>query len=416
MKKISLTIFVLILFTLIGHSQEEEKNFGIKFSGFVKGDYFFDTRQTVDAREGHFLLWPAAKSLDAEGKDINAAPSYNSLAVQTRLKGAIKGPDAFGAKTSGIVEGAFFGHTNADVNGFRLRHAFVNFDWGETELLAGQYWHPMFVTGCFPGVVSFNTGSPFQPFSRNPQLRLTQHFGGLNLVLAAISQRDFTSAGGSSVLRNSGIPDMQLQLSYSSKNEETGQALLAGIGGGYKLLKPNLSITMQDSLGTEATHKTYETIGSYSAQAFFKFKIPEITFKLEGTYGQNMYDVLFISSYAITGYDGFDPEYTNFSNYSVWTDIHTNGSKIQGGLFAGYTQTLGADKNITTSGIAGSRSNIDHVYRIASRVIFNSGKARFAGEVEYTTAAFGTPDVDGIPIDPEEVSNLRFLLGVYYFF
>ncbi len=41
--------------------KEEEKNFGVKFSGFVKNDFFYDTRQTVAAREGHFLLWPCRK-------------------------------------------------------------------------------------------------------------------------------------------------------------------------------------------------------------------------------------------------------------------------------------------------------------------------------------------------------------------
>ena len=416
MRKIRLSFIIFTVFTLLVQAQEEKNDYGIKFSGFVKGDFFYDTRQTVSAREGHFLLWPAEKSVDAEGLDINRTPNFNFLAIQTRLKGTITGPDAFGAKTSGLIEGAFFGHSNGDVNGFRLRHAFVNFDWGTTKLLFGQYWHPMFVTGCFPGVVSFNTGTPFQPFSRNPQVRLTQDFGGLKLIAAAISQRDFVSAGGASDLRNSGVPDMQLQIHYGMKDEASGQEMLTGIGGGYKILKPALSKTFYNNIGIETTHKTNATIASYSAQAFFKYKIPAITFKLQGTYGQNLYDVLFISSYAISEYDGLDPVYTNFSNYAVWTDIHTNGSGLQAGLFGGYTKSLGAEKSIMVNEIAGSRSNIDYVYRIAPRIIFNSGKARFAGEIEYTGAAFGAPDVDGIPVDPEEVANLRFLLGVYYFF
>lgn len=411
MKKTSLFFISFTIASLFLHAQEEEKkDFGINFSGFVKGDFFYDTRQAVAAREGHFLLWPEAEDLDDEGKDINAAPSFNFLTLQTRLKGTITGPDAFGAKTSGIIEGAFFGHSNGDENGFRLRHAFVNLDWGQTSLLFGQYWHPMFVTGCFPGVVSFNTGAPFQPFSRNPQIRLTHELGAMKLMVAALSQRDFTSAGGSSDLRNSGIPDMQVQIHYGKKNKENGSEFLAGIGAGYKILKPSLS-TIQDT----NEYKTDATIGSYSAQAFVKVKVPAVTMKLQGTYGQNLYDLLFISSYAISGYNNNDPQYTNTSNYSVWTDIHTNGKKLQAGLFGGYTQNLGAEDDIT-GWIAGSRNNIDYVYRIAPRVIVNSGKTRFSGEIEYTGAAFGTPDADGMPVDPVETANLRFLLGVYYFF
>jgi len=58
MKTKSLFFIVVLILPLLLKAQEEEKNFGIKFNGFVKGDYFYDTRQTVSAREGHFLLWP----------------------------------------------------------------------------------------------------------------------------------------------------------------------------------------------------------------------------------------------------------------------------------------------------------------------------------------------------------------------
>ncbi|MEZ5149406.1 MAG: hypothetical protein R2759_20645 [Bacteroidales bacterium] len=140
-------------------------------------------------------MYPAAESPDINGDDINASPKFNILSIQTRLKGAITGPDAFGAKTSGLIEGAFFGNIGTDINGFRLRHAFVKLTWTNTELLVGQYWHPMFVTSCFPGTVSFNTGAPFQPFARNPQIRLKQSFGDLNLIITAMEQVDFVDGG-----------------------------------------------------------------------------------------------------------------------------------------------------------------------------------------------------------------------------
>ena len=162
-----------MLLAVITLAAQDEGNFGIKFSGFVKNDFFFDTRQTVAAREGHFLLWPAAVTLDETGVDINAQSNFNILAVQSRLKGAITGPDAFGAKTSGVIEADFFAQANDNINLLRLRHAFVKLNWEHMELLAGQYWNPLFVTDCFPGTVSFNTGTPPQSFSRNPQVRAT---------------------------------------------------------------------------------------------------------------------------------------------------------------------------------------------------------------------------------------------------
>ena len=180
----------------------DPSTFGIKFSGFIRNDVFFDSRQVTSARpanQGDLLLYPANISNDINGNDVNAASSFNMLAITSRLTGTVTGPDAFGAKTSGILEAEFFGNANGNENVFRLRHAFAKLDWATTQLAFGQYWHPLFVTDCYPGVVSFNTGMPFQPFARNPQIRLTQQLGGgMNLILAAVSQTEaFVSPGSS---------------------------------------------------------------------------------------------------------------------------------------------------------------------------------------------------------------------------
>ncbi|MBI9065315.1 MAG: hypothetical protein JEZ14_25245, partial [Marinilabiliaceae bacterium] len=285
---ISFLLFILPL-TLLG--QDEEKKFGVKFSGFIKNDMFFDSRQTVTARDGHFLLWPAAEKLDPDGNDINDKSAFNMLTIQTRLRAKITGPDVLGAKTSGMVEGAFFAMSNATVNSFRLRHAFVKLNWTNTELLFGQTWHPMFITGCFPGTVSFNTGVPFQPFSRNPQIRLTQSAGDLKFVLAVQSQLDFANRGpvkvdgeiknlpSSSFLRNSATPDMHVQIHYGRKNAESGNEFLSGAGVGYKSIVPQIETTQG--------YQTDETVAGLSAMGFLKVKIPALTFKVEGAYGEN---------------------------------------------------------------------------------------------------------------------------------
>ena len=95
MKKVLL--FFLFL-TCISFAQKETKDsFSFKLKGHVKTDVMLDSRQTVSARQGHFLLYPAAENLDINGSDINAAPNFNMLSIQTRLTGIISGPDAFGA-------------------------------------------------------------------------------------------------------------------------------------------------------------------------------------------------------------------------------------------------------------------------------------------------------------------------------
>lgn len=403
---------VLIANNIFG---QDEKKFGIKFSGFVKNDVFFDTRQTIAAREGHFLLFPAAEELDADGNDIKAVSNLNILAVQSRLSGSITGPDAFGAKTTGKIEGDFFAQDNANINLFRMRHAFAKLAWENTSLLMGQTWNPMFVTDCFPGVLSFNTGTPIQPFARNPQVRLTHNLGNLKIIVAALAQRDYTTRGPagatSSYLRNSGMPDMHFQLHYKKENED-GMSLVTGVGGAYKTIVPQLS--------TSAGYATDESVSSMSGLFFLKLKTSAITFKAEAIYGENIADVLSISGYAVS--DSLDPakgtvKYSPFHNIAGWGEIHTNGDKLQVGIFGGYTKNLGTKAPIKGTAY-GLGTDIENLFRVSPRVVFISGKTKLGFEVEHTAAAYGdgTTDENAVPQNLTTVANTRFLFTIIYSF
>ncbi len=424
MKK--LVLILVLTLPLIGISQEEKK-FGIEFNGFVKSDIFFDSRQTVDAREGHFLLYPAGESLDANGEDINANPKFNILSIQTRLTGRITGPDAFGAKTSGLIEGAFFGNIGSDINGFRLRHAFVKLNWTNTELLVGQFWHPMFVTACYPGTVSFNTGAPFQPFARNPQIRLSQRMGNFKLILTAMEQVDFVDSGpigeipsaktaSPKFLINSAVPELNGRFEFNQTFSDEKE-LLVGAGVNYKMLTPRLASQVIDSSYNKYNYKIDESVSGISAMAYMKFKCEKLTFKLEGVMGQLMQSMTMVGGYAVTSISETDKsqDYAPIKTMSVWGEVHTNGPKVQFGIFGGYSKNNGVGEDVVGEYYARS-SNIDYVYRVAPRVIINSGRFRIAPEIEYTAAAYGANEVDGTVTDAKEVANFRFLVGVYYFF
>ncbi len=413
MKKQVLFLFCC-LFIIYGVIAQDQQKFGIDFSGFVKTDLMWDSRQTISIREGHFLLYPANELLDPDGKDINAVSNFNMLSIQTRLQGKITGPDAFNAKTSGIIEGEFFGHSDGDINGFRLRHAFVKLNWAEQQLLIGQTWHPLFIPGCFPDVVSFNTGAPFQPFSRNPQVAFTQKINKLSLTFTASTQRDFVSNGpdgaNSKYLRNAGMASWNLRLEYLDENKEEGTVIHAGISGNYQTLKPRLATT--------AGYKTDNTFGSSVGMAFLKVKLPEVTIKAMGIYGEDTYNLTMLGGYAVETTDpvSFEETYVPIKTLSAWTDIHTNGTQMQFGLFAGYSKNLGTSFDV--NGLYFSRgNNIDHLYRISPRMIYNSGKFRIAPEIEYTVAAYGQPQSPDLKVtDTKNIGNLRFLVGIYYFF
>jgi hypothetical protein len=407
--------------------------FGISFSGYVKSDFMLDSRQTFAPREGHFLLWPMPEVLDANGLDLNKGYNTNFLPIQSQLSGKITGPDAFGAKTSGVLEGDFFGSTNADINLLRLRHAYMKLNWANSELLMGQFWHPLFNTGCAPATISFNTGAPISPFSRDPQIRFSHKLGIMNLMIAAVEQRDYPSygpAGGSSAyLRNAVIPELYGELSFKLLfNEEKNQTLVTGLMFGTKTIVPRL-----ESVVAGKRYKIDESVTSISASGFITFKTTPVTLKIAALYGENLADVMSTSGYAVTGIldsATMQLSYAPTASMILWTDIHTNGKKWQAGIFAGINKGLGTtsemdDPQAKMYGLTyNNQFEIASMYRISPRLMYTVGKTRFAAEIEYTSATFGVAnmagiiprDKNGLPLDQKQVANTRFLLAAYYFF
>jgi hypothetical protein len=407
-----LTLFLLGVNIFVVFSQENDPARGIKFTGFIKNDIFYDTRQSCASnglREGHFYLYPDNKLYDIAGNDINDNPAFNMLSIQSRIKGDITGPEAFGAKTSGLIEAEFFGTNESDLNGFRLRHAYVKLDWESTSILTGQFWHPMFPVESFPGTISFNTGAPFTPFSRNPQIRITQKFGEISFILTAWAQRDFTSPGPdgncNKYLRNSGLPGFDLQVRIPA-----GDAVAGWAGIDYKKICPELR--------TAVNSVTDVCIGSFSAYANIKIKTTPLNISFMGVFGQNTSDLMMIGGYAISEITNIDfqlKKYTNLNTGNLWMDIGTNGKKITFGFFTGYSKNLGAGDRIIGT-VYGRGNDIDHLFRMAPRITFTDGKFSFAGEVESTTAAYGIQQPDGKVINTANVSNLRLLLSTIYRF
>jgi len=412
--------------SLVGahHSDGHSSPFGITFSGFVKSDFFLDSRQTFAPREGHFLLWPMPVKPDATGTDIHDGYNFNFLPIQTQLSGRITGPDAFGARTSGLIEADFFGTTNAGINLLRMRHAFIKLNWERGELLTGQFWHPLFNTDCFPNTISFNHGAPINPFSRAPMVRYGYRAGKVTGRLAAVAQRDFVSfgpTGGSShYLRDAAVPELYAEMFLTLPFSENTRSLATGLLFGTKTLVPRLESTVNGN-----TFKVDESVTSIAARAFATLKTPAFTWKVTAIYGENLAEVLNITGFAVTKIadtlTGMQ-EYAPTASHILWTEFHTNGTKWQAGIFAGINKNLGTTTPMEdpAAPLYGLTNQITMIYRVSPRVIFISGKTRIAAEVEHTAATFGKPgsprETNGLPTDTEKSANTRILLALYYHF
>lgn len=410
MKNYFILFSFLALFVVpnTSNAQEEEK-LSVKISGHIWAESIFDTRQTVTAREGDVLLYPAKENLDANGEDINAKANFNMLNIHSRARLNITAPSFLNAKVSGLLEGDFVGSANDKIGLFRLRHAMVKLNWEKSELLAGQYWHPMFTLDVFPQVVSWGGALPYFPLERSAQIKYSYAASdNSKFSITASTELDFKSNGpngpSTDYLRNSAVPELNATYVLGLKSN-----FLIGANVGYKTLKPQLSYMVGG-----LKYKSEESIGSYQLSLFSKIKIDKAAIRIGSIYGQNLYNFVMLGGYGVSGTNSKgENEYTNFTAGSVWFDVDSGyiGEKTTLGIFAGYTKNFGADNPITGA-VYARGTDIDFSYRIAPRIIYGNGLVRFRGEIAYDTAAYGTTNADYTKVqNTNSVSNVRFVFA-----
>lgn len=379
----------------------------LTWSGFVKAEAMYDTRQIVEAREGYLLLYPKKVILDKNGEDINAHGSFNQYAMMARLTARISGPDVLGAKASALIEGDFTGASNLENNSFRLRHAYLRLKWTHATVTAGQYWHPLNIPEMMPNVLSLNTGAPFHPFSRQPQIRLDASHGKINTVLAVAAQRDYMNNGplGASTvyLRNSIVPNIHAQVQY------VDEKVFAGAGVDFKRLTPRLV--------TDSLYATQAAVNCVSYTAFVMAKTKPLIVKMQWVYGQGLNDHLVLGGYGVSRVDPLtnQQEYSPLNYITGWASLQTTGKTWQASLFAGYSKGLGSNDAITGA-VYARDADIAYLYRLSPMITYINGKLTLATELELTTAAYGKTDSHYKVYDEAPVTNARISFSAGYSF
>ena len=416
----------LICLSFIAKAQNTPK---VSLYGFVRTDLIFDTRQTVYVREGNLNMFPTNELLDEYGNDINNSPMLNYSSIGSRMGIKATGPDILGAKVTGVLESEFFGISNATVNTLRLRHAYMKMNWTNQELLIGQTWHPLFTEECFPTVINFNTGIPFQPFNRSPQIRYTYTNNNFKLQLATLTERDFTTPGpaGASFtyLSNNAIPEFTAGAHYKKPSADSTKTFATGVVGEYKIFRPRMT--------TNTNVITTKKLSSAAAVLYAGYLTPKFDIKAKATYGQNMFNHLMIGGYAIRHFDAMsideDLDYTNLEVAAAWLNFtYKFNSKLHTGLFAGYAQNMGSKNNIydwnNLNSYYGRAFDIAYLYRFSARIEYNVGKVQFGFEPEYSVAAYGNQrnslgvlqnNTENYPTSKiKEKDNIRLLGAVTY--
>ncbi|HEY3388697.1 MAG TPA: hypothetical protein VGK38_03940 [Prolixibacteraceae bacterium] len=407
---------LLFLLPLVAVSQEVKKENPVTFYGFVRSDFYYDSYKGVNAFQDVFYLFPNYIGTDANGKDLNNQPTANFLSVVTRGGVNINGPEIFGAKTTGCIEVDFAG--KPEIYLIRLRKAYTLFSWTKTKLLVGQTWHPFWSGDAFPRIGALNTGTPFQPFNRSPQVRLDYKAGDFTLSATGLYQQQYVSSGpiGSSNMykRDAVIPETVLSFEYNKK------AVTLGAGIDFNRIKPRVSTSGSDT----KTYVTDECLNSTSMVAYGKYAKGKLMMLLKGYYGQNMAHLTMVGGYGVKTYDpktGYET-YTNYSSYSTLLNI-TYGNKWKPGLLLGYLENLGSADPLANKGgkadVWGLGTNIMNMSRISPSLSYSVPKFLLTAEYERTTAAYGVGDfnfANGLYADNHSVTNNGIRLIMTWFF
>ena len=412
MKKL-LLFLSLPLLTLSANAEDvqSKKGFELKLYGQVRADLFYNTRANVESVDGLFYSYPMDIKLDAEGNDLNDQDNSNMYLLYSRLGLDVKGPKLGSAKTSAKIEFDFRG-SGTTLSLIRLRHAYFNFDWGKSSVLAGQTWHPFFGE-VSPSVLNLNTGAPFQPFSRAPQVRYRYFNNGLQLTATAVWQSQFLSNGpdgkSNKYLKNSCVPEIHFGADYKTKN------LIVGAGVDMTSLVPRTQSTVTIDDITK-TYKVNERITSVSGEIHAKYTTPMWYFAAKSTLASNLTQTSMLGGYGvcdidpITGQQSYTPTY----NSSSWVNV-VWGKKWKVGVFGGYMKNLGTTKEV--SSLIGTGVDVDQIVCGSAEVTYNLPHWRIGLEYNYTTAWYGDLNkANGKIINTHSVDNHRAVVSASFMF
>ena len=405
-------IVVLLLLSIIAFPVFSQKdNFTYRFYGFVRGDLVYDTRSNVTSLAGNFYILPMDVKPDANGKDLNAVPSGNLYTLSTRMGLDLAGPMVGSARTSGKIETDFGGFASSTTM-MRIRHAYMALDWDRSRLLVGQTWHPLF-ENVVPNVLSLSTGSPYQPFGRNPQIRYQYNIGKASLTAATIWQLQSMSTGpngkSSEYIRTGLVPE-----TYIGAEVSANKNLLLGVAANMISIKPRISSVVDGN-----TYKVNEQMNAFSYGAYARYTGQNITIAARTLLASSMEHGAMIGGYGVSAInpENGEQKYTPFRHSASWLNV-TYGRKWRPSLLIGYSKSLGTSEQLVDlSKTYGSALNVDQLLSFNISLSYNLSHWRFGMEYLPATAWYGDVNLANGRVEKTyTVTNHRILALMVYFF
>lgn len=366
----------------------------VEFYGFIRNYAVMDSREGWGAAEDFFYVGPKDIKLNQEGEDINAHTSFKFSSISSRLGLNVLGYRYRNWDMSARLEFDFYTGlsstpddpvTRTSMTGTascRFRHGYVSVKNGNLSIKAGQTLHPI---ANVPEVAAMNTGVPFLPLCRLPQVCADYRLGnGVTLTAAALWHMQFASAGpygqSANYIRNGG-GDWFLGLAYASGpfTAKTGADILS------------ITPRVVDAKGL----KVNEHITTAHVFAMLQYKRGIVSARAMSTYGSAGEHLNLNGAYGVTADSDINGQwhYTPAINSSNWASLTVRPGNWQFVSFAGYAKNLGTRKAVLDADHLYchkfTAKNMNSMWRYTQDAVYNQGKLALGLEYEVTTIRYG---------------------------
>lgn len=446
MKKSNLVLFALLLaFTpvfaqdsvKVAKKAEVKSHLKQHFKpyGFIRNYFTYDSRECIAGTGDLYFYMPKDENWNktddpALHQDLNAVSSFRFLSLTTRVGVNIVDYKWRNTEFSGKIEADFFAGISKVGNGthavsgtaqLRLRQAYVtigwdslrmnNKDYARVDLTLGQTWHPMAADLC--DVIALNSGAPFGPFNRSPQVRMDARLGKLfTLTAAGLWQMQYLSTGpegqSAEYMLYGKTPEAYLGLSFHDKG------WIVRAGADVLSIRPRhlgeaLDANGNVILGTDDKPlqiKVNDRITTASPFLYLQYKKGEFSIKAKTIFAESGEHMNMNGGYGVkkVNADG-SYEYTPTRTSSSWLSLVYGGKvgsqedkhpqKLQGILFAGYVENLGTKEALATKadgslvGYYYPRvKNMNRMWRLTPTLLYTIGKFQVGLEYDITSVHY----------------------------
>lgn len=411
MKK-TIVIALALALGVSAFAQEGSKTSHFKFYGFIRNYFAYDTRESNAGTEDLYFYMPKDVMV-SDGVDMNATPSFRFASLTTRAGVDVSGYEVAGYRIGAKIEADFYAGLTGSTGTaqFRLRQAYLTLDKGVRSWKLGQAWHPMSVD--LPDVFSLESGAPFGPFSRTPQVTFDLGLGeGWGFTLSALWQMQYTSTGpegaSANYIKYSCVPEF-----YFGVNKKWDNGVFK-IGADYLNIKPTRTNYLGKLTNSREVSMMFYEYGQVNAGGLTIRE--KVTYANDGSH-MNMVGGYGVSDIASNG----EMSYCPTRNLSGWLSLQykAKNSNWVPEIFFGVTKNFGTRDAIVNElcWFKNSATTINQLFRIQPEILYNLGKVQFGLEYMATCARYGKAgDHMVATADLHNVTNHRIQALVKYTF